>query len=297
MSFSNFEFIKTELPRVYNLAYITEEKIIKDPFEAMVNIQKMTRIILDIMAGDTGIVTNDFHVDGFLYTLYTRQIINDDMYALLREVELFCNDESEIVVDTSRIEAIFYKFYDFVVWYYQTYVNHDFIPRPFTSIGRKEKLEISNNDSDKEWVECFLNSDGEMKQKEWEKSLAMLNQYKVIEHPNDEKYCGQIHKGKKHGQGIYTWQDGTVYRGFWHNDLEYGYGEKIFANGDIYRGYWKDGVFNYKGMYKWKNGESYNGEWEDGYEHGYGVKTSTNGVKVRGLWTFGELVQRIDQIR
>ena len=34
-----------------------------------------------------------------------------------------------------------------------------------------------------------------------------------MEYLNGDKYQGQFEKGKKHGQGIYTWADGDYYDG------------------------------------------------------------------------------------
>lgn len=33
------------------------------------------------------------------------------------------------------------------------------------------------------------------------------------------KYEGQFMKGKKHGYGVYTWPDGTIFKGYWKSDV------------------------------------------------------------------------------
>jgi len=297
MNFSNFEFLKASFPELYRLAYIAEDLISRDPFAAMINIQQMTRTIIEKIAGNNGIATNDIHMDGFIHSLWKNKIITDDMYRTLREIELFDSRESEIIIDTSKFEHLFNKTYDFSVWFYKTYVDDAFVPNVFINPKRKEKiLLIAQQELEMDMPYLFLDIDGTIHKAEWRKSLERLRNYVIKSYERGERYEGQMIKGLKHGQGFYTWQDGTVYIGNWHNDLEHGYGEKLFANGDVYRGYWKNGAFDAQGTYTWKDGEIYEGQWQDGFEHGFGTRTSSNGVETRGFWTYGELVHSVDQL-
>jgi len=297
MNFSNFEFLKASFPELHRLAYIAEDLISKDPFAAMISIQQMTRTIIEKIAGNNGIATNDIHMDGFIHSLWMNKIITDDMYRTLREIELFDSRESEIIIDTSKFEHLFNKTYDFSVWFYKTYADDAFVPNVFISPKRKEKiLLIAQQELEMDMPHLFLDIDGRIHKAEWRKSLEKLRNYVIKSYEKGERYEGQMIKGLKHGQGIYTWQDGTVYLGNWHNDLEHGYGEKLFANGDVYRGYWKNGAFDAQGSYTWKDGEIYEGQWQDGFEHGFGTRTFSNGVKTRGFWTYGEFVHSVDRL-
>lgn len=263
----------------------------------MVNIQQIMRTVLNIIVGNTGIVTSDLHMDGIIHVLWKNKLIEDNMYELLREIELFDSRESEIIVDLSKIEQVFYRLYDFTVWFYKTYVDDTFVPSSFINPVLKKALPlVTQQETEIEVPVQFIDIDGRVHQGEWINSLKSLDNYAINNYENGERYEGQIIKKMKHGKGIYTWLDGTVYIGYWSNDLEHGYGEKIYANGDVYRGYWKYGTFDAQGTYVWKNGQSYEGQWKDGFEHGYGTKTTASGIKTRGFWNYGEFGHFTDQL-
>jgi len=297
MSYSNFEFLKGNYSELFQLARNSEDLITKDPFAAMITIQQLMRAVIHNIAGNTGIVSGDLHMDGFINSLWKNKLIQNDMYQVLREIELFDSRESELIIDLSKVEQFFIKMYDITVWYYKTYVDDAFIPNSFINPVIKEMLPLVNHqETDIELPIQLINIDGTVHEGEWVNSLKQLNNYVMDSYENGERYEGQILKGLKHGRGIYTWQDGTVYIGYWNNDLEHGYGEKLYANGDVYRGYWKYGAFDAQGTYIWKNGQMYEGKWKDGFEHGYGTKTTANGVKTRGFWNYGEFRHFADQL-
>lgn len=297
MSYSNFDFLKDDFPGLYDLADTTEYLVFKDPFSAMIHIQEIMRTVIKYIVGDTGIITSDSYMDGVIHSLWKNKLIEDDMYQVLREIELFDNRESEVIVDLSKVEHLFIRMYDFTIWFYKTYVNDAFIPNAFIKSVIKEKnLTVTQQKSEMKIPVQLLNIDGTVRKAQWVNNLKILSNYVNMKYENGERYEGQVYKGLKHGRGLYTWQDGTVYLGNWSNDLEHGYGEKLFANGDVYRGNWKNGSFHAHGTYIWKSGQIYEGQWEDGFENGYGSKTTSNGVKTRGFWTYGEFVHSVDQL-
>ena len=51
-------------------------------------------------------------------------------------------------------------------------------------------------------------------------------------------YDGQSMDGVFHGGGTYTWEDGSVYIGWWKEGKMHGSGTLTFPNGDKYRGEW-----------------------------------------------------------
>ncbi len=259
MKFSNFQFLKLSYPNLYKLAFLSEDLILDDPFAAMVNMKQVTSELIRILTDRNGLVIYHQHNDGLLHSLWQNKMIDEDMYKVLREIELFDTRESELIMDLVRIKTLFHRFHDFTVWFYQTYVDSEFIPSPFVihRAGRDE-------------------------------SLLPLDY--AIKNYEGEKYEGQIMRGLKHGQGIYTWRDGTLYEGQWHQDQEHGYGKKCFANGDRYEGYWDHGVFSGHGTYTWLDGALYVGQWQDSFEHGYGTKISSDGTERKGLWSYGEFV-------
>ena len=44
------------------------------------------------------------------------------------------------------------------------------------------------------------------------------NGYGTFIWPSGNKYVGEWKDGKKHGQGTYTYADGTIEKGLWEND-------------------------------------------------------------------------------
>ena len=71
---------------------------------------------------------------------------------------------------------------------------------------------------------------------------------------------------QRHGQGTYTWANGTKYVGKWRFDLMDGEGKMTWPNGAYYRGDWKEGKKHGYGTFKWPNGDSYVGWWKNGKE-------------------------------
>jgi hypothetical protein len=67
------------------------------------------------------------------------------------------------------------------------------------------------------------------------------------------------------GIGIYHWEDGRKYEGYYRNDKKHRYGIYKFADGRIYAGYWYKGVQHGLGKYIVpRNDQVYYGLWEDG---------------------------------
>lgn len=48
--------------------------------------------------------------------------------------------------------------------------------------------------------------------------------------------------GKRHGKGIYRWNNGETYNGDWKNDRMNGYGVFTKVDGSVYEGEFKDDV-------------------------------------------------------
>ena len=69
--------------------------------------------------------------------------------------------------------------------------------------------------------------------------------------------------------GIYTWQDGRMYEGFYKEDKKHGYG-----------------------VYTWSDQKKYSGWWHQGKQHGLGVFISREGGKRKfGVWEDGKKVR------
>lgn len=293
MTHSNFEFLKLSFPEIYKLGRLTEGRIGKDYGTAMAHIQQIATTILEKIVTDVGVVPGNMHVDGVVHFLFQNKLISEEMYRIVREVELFDSRESQVFLEPDKVEYLFGKIYDFAVWFYTNYEDHAFVPAPFLS-PTKKSFPISAQKEREHQASASLSVDGIARAAEWVGSLEALERYTCMNYENGESYHGQMLKGLKHGQGVYTWQDGTVYIGYWHHDQEHGYGEKLYSNGDVYRGYWRYGAFDNQGVYCWQDGHKYEGQWQDGFEHGFGTKTTANGATIKGFWIFGEFAQAAD---
>ena len=110
-------------------------------------------------------------------------------------------------------------------------------------------------------------------------------------------YHGEFKKGtlKRHGRGIFIWDDGEYYIGYWANDKREGEGTNFYSNGNIYKGTFKNGKKDGEGIYKWSNGDSYQGKWKNDMMHGKGRYKFSNGDvydgyfekdKINGIGTY-----------
>jgi hypothetical protein len=112
------------------------------------------------------------------------------------------------------------------------------------------------------------------------------------------------------GYGVYTWQSGERYEGYWKNKKRNGQGTNYFSTGAYYEGEFKDdkkhGVGFYKyietspyesyygdynmgkldgfGTLKWKNGRQYVGEIKNNLFHGQGTMHYADGTVKSGKW-------------
>ncbi len=119
------------------------------------------------------------------------------------------------------------------------------------------------------------------------------------------------------GYGIYTWDTGERYEGYWKNSMRNGKGTNYFANGAEYTGNWKDdkkngyGAYKYKpesqfksytgdwvadkltgnGIFIYRNGQKYIGELLNNYFHGEGTMYYTDGTSKTGTWEYDKFIK------
>ena len=135
------------------------------------------------------------------------------------------------------------------------------------------------------------------------------------------KYVGEFKNGKRHGQGTFTWIDGSKYVGEFKKGKRHGQGTRTWSacyrpcgkNEKEYVGEFKGGLAHGQGTETYENGYKYvggffRGEWRgqgtltlpDGYKyvgeflysnfHGQGTETSADGTIRKGIWRKGKLV-------
>jgi len=103
---------------------------------------------------------------------------------------------------------------------------------------------------------------------------------------------GQFRRGKRHGQGIFTWTTGDKYIGEYKAGKMHGIGTYVFKNGQKYEGEYKENKRNGYGVYTWPNGMRYAGEYKDGYKDGQGKFTFADGRVMNGVWQRNNFVDQ-----
>ena len=69
--------------------------------------------------------------------------------------------------------------------------------------------------------------------------------------PKVGKYEGDFSKGKRNGQGTFTWEDGASYVGSWSNDQMHGEGQYNINSIEYLKGSFEKGTLN--GTYTYHN--------------------------------------------
>ena len=111
----------------------------------------------------------------------------------------------------------------------------------------------------------------------------------AVEMENGQIFAGEWNiKNQRHGKGLQSWNDGSMYEGYWKNDKANGRGRLIHANGDVYEGEWLNDKAHGKGIYIHADGAMYEGYWEQDKQHGKGVETWPDGARYEGMYVNGQ---------
>ena len=106
----------------------------------------------------------------------------------------------------------------------------------------------------------------------------------------DSIYVGQWIRGKRHGRGKATYDDGSSYIGQWRYGHYCGRGKKIFSDQSSYEGEWKNSRFHGRGARIYEDGSYYVGQWKKGKPHGLGTETDAGGKTTYvGVWRQGRI--------
>merc|ERR1712141_491337 len=83
--------------------------------------------------------------------------------------------------------------------------------------------------------------------------------------------------GKRQGEGIFYYPDGSKYEGSWSDNARNGYGTYHYVNGDTYEGDWVDNNKEGQGMYTYaETGTKYLCRWIGGKLEGPGEFVTQN---------------------
>jgi pathogenesis-related protein 1 len=113
--------------------------------------------------------------------------------------------------------------------------------------------------------------------------------------PNLETFVKQIGKGKQNPNNNSNLNN-IKKTGCISGDCVDGKGIYVWDNGDTYTGYFKNGNLNGEGKYIWSTGVWYDGDWIGNTQNGYGVFVDENGYKTQGTWVNGQLTKVTDPI-
>ena len=128
-----------------------------------------------------------------------------------------------------------------------------------------------------------------------EVEYKMNIQYSYFDKPSQKEinciYHGEFRKNTliRHGRGLFIWEDGEFYLGYWANDKREGKGTNTYSNGDVYQGEYKNGKKEGNGTYKWANGDVYIGCWKNDMKDGEGKYKYNNGDRYIGLFKMDKI--------
>ena len=109
----------------------------------------------------------------------------------------------------------------------------------------------------------------------------------------DHIYVGNFKNGERHGEGTYTFGDGSEYNGRWKNNKKDGYGALEYDDGSAYYGYFKNGNRNGAGQLNYANGDVYIGRFKEGKLDNLGVMYKKNGDHFAGWFKNGKHVTNL----
>lgn len=121
----------------------------------------------------------------------------------------------------------------------------------------------------------------------YEANGCIKAEYKKLSYSDGSEYVGQVLEGR-HGRGVYNFNNGDTYLGFWKDDKFSGQGVYLYLNGDIYQGKFVDGRKHGRGVYKYKAGTMYDGEWAKDKKSGFGMHYYLKNEKYEGSWLNGD---------
>jgi hypothetical protein len=99
------------------------------------------------------------------------------------------------------------------------------------------------------------------------------------------RYDGHFLDGVPHGQGKFTYNDGSVYEGECAHDELNGRGKMTYSDGDVYEGEWLNNQMNGKGIMTYAIGSTYDGDWLNGQKNGRGtIEYADDGRVYEGEW-------------
>lgn len=104
---------------------------------------------------------------------------------------------------------------------------------------------------------------------------------------NGDFYLGNFKGMLPHGEGKYSWSDGTIYEGFWEEGKMTGKGQITWSSGATYEGDFSGNYLHGFGNFTGPDGSVYRGAWRMNVQHGLGKKQYFNSDIYEGSWKEG----------
>jgi len=102
----------------------------------------------------------------------------------------------------------------------------------------------------------------------WDRTHQIDFEVKIEKRPPQTMPAYVVYDGEwnqitneRHGKGIQTWNDGSVYEGYWANNKANGRGRLIETDGSVYEGHWANDMKSGQGRYTHLDGSYYEGAW------------------------------------
>jgi len=165
--------------------------------------------------------------------------------------------------------------YTFVMWWNSNRYDVDVIPKYYSKEIKNLIVSMLNYDRKlRPTCEVLLSN----------KLFAGINieESKVRQLKNGDKYEGELKDDKPHGKGIYYLANGNRYEGEFEEGKKHGKGRMYRVGGDIVEGEWNNDIIDDRGIYYFVNGAKYEGELKDDMANGEGILYYTNGNRYKG---------------
>ena len=126
----------------------------------------------------------------------------------------------------------------------------------------------------------------------FEFQIDSLNEFAIITYISGDKFEGQFKKNNaiisRENLGIYTFSNGSEYKGTFVNNSFEGFGVFYYRNGEVYEGGFKNGLKHGFGRYIYSNNSEFLGYFEEDLQNGMGlIKNLKNSSKFFGKWAKG----------
>jgi hypothetical protein len=118
----------------------------------------------------------------------------------------------------------------------------------------------------------FIEEEEQLKvTQEEEQPIRKLPGVEEINYDGGDRYLGQRLNNKRHGKGIYYFNNGVRYIGNWNNGEQHGVGTFHYSKTERYEGQFVNGEQDGKGVMYYKKGLWYEGQFKNGVKHGKGT--------------------------